>query len=66
MGHISGFKIFDKDNDQICGYDDFVNGMKNVLSIKLNPNEYRLYYSKLPQPLNQQYFEQKFKVPSID
>ncbi|CAD8068862.1 unnamed protein product [Paramecium primaurelia] len=61
---ITAFRVFDKDQDQIITFEDFANGLKNVLSIKMNPQEMQVYYSKLPQPLNQQKFQEFFRLQS--
>ena len=33
---ITAFRVFDRDQDQIITLEDFVNGLKNVLNIRMN------------------------------
>lgn len=33
---ITAFRVFDRDKDQVVSLEDFANGLKHVLNIKLN------------------------------
>ena len=49
---MSAFKLFDKDEDSIINLDDFSNGIRNILGLKLNQSEIHFFYSKIEQPFN--------------
>lgn len=62
LGCQTAFRILDKDNDQIISYEDFQNGLINILGVRLNKQEMQLYYQKMPQPFNMQNFDSIFRT----
>ncbi len=57
----AAFLIFDRDGDQIINYEDFEASVLGTLNLRLVEDELKVYFSKLPQPLNQRNFEKVFK-----
>jgi len=53
--------VFDRDENKIIDYEEFEQTIIQTLNINFMENELRVYFSKLPQPLNQKNFDLSFK-----